>query len=223
MSQIFVQRYRSGSIRLLVVKVIDDFLIAGSVNDINAFVQKSKQQFEIGCVVVDRNIKYNGAEITKNDRSTIKMSMKEYCTRINPIDLSHTRKKQRDEMATPDEIRQFQHLAGVLNFLGRGALPHASYVTSHILQRSASLKVTGIIEANSMLKEIGRLSPVLTFAAPEHIRDSKPFLATFLMLLTTFHQGKHTARPEFSQAWQYLKVGVQYCILRVGALPSSIE
>jgi len=179
LSQIFIKRDDAGHIFLIVAKVIDDFLIAGNLESIKLFIAKAKKQFEIGTVVVDGKIKFNGSEIVQNARGSTILSMKEYSSRILPINLSRTRKTQVDSVATPDELREYQHLAGVLNFLGKGALPHASFVTSYMLQKIAPLKVSGINTANAMLKEISKLSPVISFLAPKQKESIEPFLCTF--------------------------------------------
>ena len=179
LSQIFTKRDKNGHITVMLTKVIDDFLVAGSVSDISSFVQSAKQQFEIGCVVIDDNIKYNGTEIEQASTGSIKLSMHEYCGRITPIPLTPSRRKNRNSPATPEEHTQYLRLAGLLNFLGKGALPCASFVTSHMLQKSGRLNVAAIVEANSMQKEISKLSPVISFVAPASNDKVHPFLCSF--------------------------------------------
>jgi len=166
LSQLFVKRDKNGQIITIVVKVIDDFLIGGSLQVIQEFVECMKKRFELGTVVVDSPINFNGAEIVQAVTGTIELSMEQYCKRISSISLSKSRKANRDSPATRDELRQYQHLAGVLNFAGKGVLPQASFVTSYMLQNSSRLRVSHLIEANAMLKEILKLSPKLTMSAP---------------------------------------------------------
>lgn len=179
LSQIFVKRSNSGLITLIVEKVIDDFLIAGNLPDIEWFIAEAEKKFEIGCTVVDEDIKYNGAEITQNSHGTIHLSMREYSTRLKMVQLSRSRQKQRDSLATPDEVSEYQHMAGVLNFYGKGVLPHASFVTSYMLQKVPRLKVSGIVTANAMVKELLKLAPVIKFTSPTQGSNPDPFVCSF--------------------------------------------
>ena len=178
LSQIFVKR-TDNMISHILVKVIDDFLIAGSLDALNSFVTDARAQFEIGTVVVDDVIKFNGAEIAQADDGSIKLNMTEYCNRIEPIPLTRARRAQTNMPASKQELSSYQHLAGVLNFLGKGVLPHASYVASYMLQKIAPLKVSGLVTANAMLREIEKLSPSLTFLAPERNYAPDAYLCTF--------------------------------------------
>ena len=179
LSQIFIKRNDTNCIMLLVVKVIDDFLVSGCLQHVKDFVASATAQFEIGTVVIDETIKFNGTEISQTSDGTILLSMQQYMSRVQPILLSRSRSKQREHFATNEELHKYLHLAGTLNFLGKGALPPASFVTSKMLQKSGKLTVTAIIDANAMVKEIYRLSPTLQFRCPNESEENDPFLCTF--------------------------------------------
>lgn len=58
-SQLFVKK-NGAHIRLIVAKVIDDFLVAGITNDINDFLRELAQEFEFGNTAVGGDFRFNG-------------------------------------------------------------------------------------------------------------------------------------------------------------------
>lgn len=165
-SQLFLKRNASGKIILLVAKVTDDFLIAGSLEQMKQFTDELQQRFVVGKVVINEPFIFNGCHISQNPFGDIAMPMVKYLERIKLIGLSRLRKKMLNERATKEEEFEYRSLAGVLNFLAGGVLPPASYVVSYLQQQTGHLNVAHLRDANAMTKELLELQPVITFKKP---------------------------------------------------------
>ncbi len=162
-SQIYIVKDHQGTLSLIVAKVTDDFLIAGEIESINHFAKELGNRFEIGKYVVDKPFTFNGCDLSQTSLGTITLSMENYFARIKPIELSRTRKKEQGEKATDNEVTMLKSLAGIVNFLGGGALPQASFVASWMQQSTSQLTVGHLVEANNCVKELMKLKPVITF------------------------------------------------------------
>lgn len=99
---------------------------------------------------------FNGARILQDPKSgDISQDMTEYLTkRIDLVPLTRERRKEEAEKATPEEALAYRSIAGVLNFLGAGALPEASFVALVFLQRQANLLVHDLDVGNKLIDEL---------------------------------------------------------------------
>ena len=75
LNQIYVLRDVGGKIVLIVAKVTDDVICGGSLDIINPFLQKLKQKFEVGKIVIDSKFYFDGCEIEQDTTGSIHMSM----------------------------------------------------------------------------------------------------------------------------------------------------
>lgn len=162
-SQLYTVKDRHGTLSLIVAKVTDDFLIAGAIDDINNFANELGNRFEIGKFVLDRPFFFNGCELSQTPSGTITLSMAKYLLRVKPIELSRTRRKEQAERATQTEVSMLKSLAGVVNFLGSGALPQATYIASWMQQCTTQLTVEHLVETNNCVRELLKLDPIITF------------------------------------------------------------
>ena len=162
-SQLYVKRIKNGHITLLVAKVTDDVLIAGSNESIRRFAGELKQDFKVSRITIDEPFFFNGSYVEQDQAGNVSLSMRSYITRLKPIELSRMRKKQNDDVATAEERTRFKSLAGTINFLGSGVLPQASFVASSMQQKTGRLLVRNIREANAMVSELTKLTPVVFF------------------------------------------------------------
>lgn len=167
-AQLFAKRTkhsnRSGKskILLLVAKLSDDFLVAGTTAEIDSFMNALKTRFVVGRIVDGPLYHFGGCEIRTHDNGDISM-MDTYWNRIKPITMSRTRRKMQDSPACASEILQYRSLAGTLLYLGNGVLPQASLVVSLMQQRISGLSVKSLSEANDMLAELRKLKPNIYF------------------------------------------------------------
>lgn len=177
-SQIFVKRSSDGGIVMLMAKVTDDLLMAGSVEDIKEFVELIGKRFPISKAIIDNRIKFNGSEITQKADGTVILSMEEYLMEMQPIEISPERKKHRMEKATEAEIGAFRALAGEFVWIGSSSVPQAAYIGSWMQQRVPNLRVEELVQANGMLKEAREMKADIMFRPPAD-NTNKVVVTTF--------------------------------------------
>ena len=90
------------------------------------FLNTLGKRFTVGKTVVDQKVHFNGCETQQDACGNIKMSMNRHLEMLKPIEISRTRRKERDEPATSTELTEYRSLACTLMHLGNGVLPQAS-------------------------------------------------------------------------------------------------
>jgi hypothetical protein len=80
------------------------------------------------------------------------------------ITLLPERRKEAYLPAFPAELTALQQLAGTYNFLDPAVLPPACYVESFLQQQLANLRVSHLLQANTLLKALLSLKPILHFS-----------------------------------------------------------
>lgn len=170
-NQLFVKRDGS-TIKLIVAKVIDDFLIAGKTSDIREFLNDLSDEFEVGNTAIGGNFRFNGCEIEVGC-DAIEISMWGYLEKLSPIQISRSRNKQRDERVTKEEERSYRALAGTLMYLGNSIIPQASMATSKMQQRLGNLRVKDLVEGNLVTKEMLRLRPYIRYIRPVNVTNMR--------------------------------------------------
>ena len=103
--------------------------------------------------------------------------MEEYFEKVEYIQMSRQRKKERDASCTDSEKNVLLQLTGKLNFLGQGALPSAALVASKLQQNISDLKVKHLAEANAALHQLRKLKPVMHYRAPSNPNWKAYYLA----------------------------------------------
>lgn len=139
LQQVFVKYDDNGNIILIVTKVVNDMLMAGSRMEIMRFHDKMTKKFKVGSFLIDKPIVFNRLHIKQGSDFSITASMQEFLEQINPIHLCRERRKQQNSLCTAKEITAFKSLAGSLNFLGHGALTVASFAASYLQQNISKL------------------------------------------------------------------------------------
>ena len=165
LSQLFVKRDESGRVSLLIDKVTDDFLLADSPDGMKLFTAILEKRFDVGKVIIDDKIHFDGCKIEQSTEGNITMSMTRYVERLNAIELSCSRRKMREDTAKENEVKQYRSLAATLMYLGNAVLPQSSYATSLLQQKLPKLRVEELVTANDILKEILTLKPEIVFRA----------------------------------------------------------
>lgn len=170
--QVFVKRDENGRLALMVAKTTDDFLAAGNKESVAEFFDQMKKRFTVGKAIIADRMKFNGCMITVRSDRAATLDMQDYLDRLSPIEVSRNRRKDIYACASPGEISEYRSLAGTLMYLGTSVMPQASLATSLMQQRINNLRVVHVVEANSMLKDILLLKPVLHFPSIEGIVSS---------------------------------------------------
>ena len=190
LSQLFIRRDGHGRISLIVAKVTDDFLIGGRTEIICKFIDRMKRRFDVGKVVIDDKFHFDGCEIQQENEGNIRMSMMGYIDRLRPIKISRQRSRERDDLGSDAEKKQYRSLAGALLYLGNGVLPQALLVTSMMQQKLPRLTVQGLVIASDMLKELLSLKSWLTYQKPVHTKS---------VILSTFSDAAHPRDRDYGQ------------------------
>ena len=93
--------------------------------------------------------------------------MTDFAAEIQHLHISRERRKQADAPASPAEIKAIQSLAGKMNWLGHTAAPHYAFAASYLQQTLGDLRVRHLTQANGVLTEAKKNTPVLVFGRPE--------------------------------------------------------
>ena len=169
----FMLRKAQG-LELLVAKVVDDFILAGTQQALEWFSKKINGRFEVGTeVYAPEPIRFNGALIEQDILGSIKVKMSECANSITPLALSVQRRKQYEALATLEEVRSYQSLAGKMNWLGHSVVPHYAFAASYLQQSIGDLRVKHLAYADGVLKEMQRYPPLLVFGRPKRITEAK--------------------------------------------------
>ena len=171
LSQLFLKRDANGNVIILVSKVTDDILLGVTKEAMQQFTNLLKERFEVGKIIIDDMIHFDGCEIRQDKQGNILMSMSRYIERLRPIELSRTRHRQRMDAATERETTQYRSLAATLMFLRNAVLPQASYATSVLQQMIPKIRVDDLVIANDMLKELLSPKPQIVFKVPPPVDD----------------------------------------------------
>ena len=123
--------------------------------------------------MMDKSLVFYRIHLQQNENFDVMANMSEYMTTIHPLDISRERRKQHDEKATENELKQLLGLTGRLNFIGHGCLPVAAFAASYLQQKISNLKVLHLKEANSALKEVQQIEPKLLFKSPDNHENPK--------------------------------------------------
>lgn len=172
-NQLFILRDSEQHIKLMTAKTTDDFLIAGCVDAIETFFISMKERFKVGKALQSNVLQFNGCEINISETGTAVLSMYSYIKRLKPIQLSRSRRKDKDSRVNDREEAEYRSLAGTLIYLGSSVLPPAAYVNSWMQQKVAKLRVQHLIDANEMLSELLALQMIVTYRRPTSVSGAK--------------------------------------------------
>ena len=73
LSQLFAKRDSNDNISLLIAKATDDFLLGGSVQEMEHFFEELRRRFVVGKIVIDSKIHFDGCEIEQEPAGSIKI------------------------------------------------------------------------------------------------------------------------------------------------------
>lgn len=102
-SQLYIKRDRSGEIILILAKVTDDILMAGTIVAMKWLSRQMDKRFGLSKSTIDGAIDYNGCRITQDVDGSITMDMTSYMQNIDGISISRSRRKQYADTATDHE------------------------------------------------------------------------------------------------------------------------
>lgn len=167
-----MSRNSDGPIRLLLAKVVDDLLVAGSPAELAALKKKRARRFKVGSLIRGRELIFNRHTIHQAADFSVAVNMDEFLDKIMPLPIPCNCRKSPGTPATPAELSSFLGLTSPLNFLGHGVLPHASFAASRLQQLVGDLRVSHLLTANKVLAEIKGLRPKFQYLTPTCRSDS---------------------------------------------------
>ncbi len=85
--QLFVYRNEQGPPRLLIAKVVDDFLFADSHTEISDFRKAISNYFDVGLLSQDTSLVFKRLHIQQHANVDIELSVEEYMETISPHSL----------------------------------------------------------------------------------------------------------------------------------------
>jgi hypothetical protein len=146
--QVFVLR-QSGMLKMLIVKVVNDILVCGPPDEIQAFYKDLSRIYKLDPLRTGSRVRFSGIDIvTDNDGSTT-IDVANYLAACSDIPLTAQRRKQQDDECTPDERTAFRILCGKLSYLSATGMPQASFL--RLTYRSALLIFTFPIYSRQIL------------------------------------------------------------------------
>jgi hypothetical protein len=191
-SQVFVLR-QSGTLKMFIVKVVDDILVCGPPDEIQAFNKDLSRTYKLNPLRTGSRVRYPGMNIvTDNDGSTT-IDIAHYLAACSDIPLSAQRRKQQDDECTPDERTAFRTLCGKLSYLGTTEMPQASYAASHPQQRLAYLRVSDLCEENVIMRNLRSLKADIRFQNPSSIARVSVLAYSDAAHFGTYGQGGYLA------------------------------
>lgn len=105
--QLLVLYNEDSSIMLVVTKVVDDFLLAGTPSAIQAFHDAIAKRFAVENFVFDKYIVFNRLHIPQESDGSIFANIQEYLDKIEALSLTTARRKQASEKAESVELTAY--------------------------------------------------------------------------------------------------------------------
>lgn len=164
--QLFVRRGQDVKIQLIIAKVVDDFLLAGTESQIQLFFGCIQKEFKLGASKIGRDLKFLGCAIKSLEDGSMEMSTIPHLERIRHLQISRERKSAPNQLANERERSEYRSPAGTILYLGQAILPQACIVASKMQQKLGLLRISHLIDSNSMLKDLKALPPRLLFKYP---------------------------------------------------------
>ena len=98
----FILRATKGRIKLLLAKVVDDLLLAGSINSMTMFPSDLSSRFKVGRFICHRPFTFNALNISQDiTEFSVMMDMRDYHSKCLNSTLSPERHKEIDLPASP--------------------------------------------------------------------------------------------------------------------------
>ena len=107
---------RKECINILAVKIVDDVLITGKLPDIQKFVSKVKEKYELGTVVYGPgDFSFFGLQVIQESDMSITIHGDEKLNSIACFPISRNRRKMVDEILNEVELRSFRSVNSSLS------------------------------------------------------------------------------------------------------------
>ena len=131
---------------------VDDILFTGTKEFEKDYMEKLKGKYPF------KHWKKNAGEflgrtVEKRENGEIWIGQQEYCEKLQTIEISRERKRERHESLTENEKSKMRGVAGALNWLTNATRPDLAAYTATVQQKIAQGKVSDISMANQAIAE----------------------------------------------------------------------
>jgi Reverse transcriptase (RNA-dependent DNA polymerase) len=125
--QVFVLR-QSSTLKMLIVKVVNDILVCGQTDEIQAFYKDLSRTYKLNPLRTGSRVRFSGMNIVTDNAGLTTFNFAHYLAACSDISLSAQRVKRKDDECTPDERTAFRTLCGKLSYLGATGMQQASFL-----------------------------------------------------------------------------------------------
>lgn len=143
--------YYTDKLEGILICHVDDFLHAGTENFYKSVIKKLKETFHISKESVSR-FKYIGVELQQTKQG-IYISQKEYLNKLQEIEISSSRAKERHSPISEEERSQLRAAHGQLNWLATQTRPDLAYDVCNLTTRLKHGTVDLILKTNKSIKK----------------------------------------------------------------------
>lgn len=154
---------------LLLVVQVDDYLYAGSPQLASDFEKFLHDQFQIGSME-HTSFTIMGAHLTQDDSGKITINAKEKLSQIQTLETGRPH-KDKDRIATPEEITTYRSVVGKLLYIGRLVSPVIAFHASQAAMKCSDLRLHHLRALNATLRTIKKSSCAITYLPS----DNQPF------------------------------------------------
>ena len=144
--------HNNGELHGILVVHVDDFLWSGSNDFVSHVIELLKKMFKISREH-ESAIQYIGLNV-KQENQAIIVDQMNYIQSIQPINIDQKWLKHKDLQANEFEKHQLRALLGQLNWVAAMSRPEISFLVSEISGVQSKSKVSDLLKANKILREI---------------------------------------------------------------------
>ena len=131
---------------------VDDILFTGTKMFEKKYMEKLKAKYPFKHWKMNAG-EFLGRTLEKKENGEIWIGQREYCEKLQTIEISRERKRQREESLTESEKSKMRGVAGALNWLTNATRPDLAAYTATVQQKIAQGKVSDIAVANQAISE----------------------------------------------------------------------
>ena len=153
---------------------VDDGICGGNDRFLEQ-LDKLEAKYPFGSKKIS-NFVFTGIQMSQSSDGSISMSQAEYVKRIDPIQISQSRRSQESEKVSEEERQALRALIGSLQYAAVHTRPDLSARLSFLQSKINSATVETLTSANQALHEAKRHSEVMITIHPIPVKDLR-FLA----------------------------------------------
>eukprot|EP00971_Amphidinium_carterae_P333795 6468732-Amphidinium_carterae.2 len=156
------------SIEGWIVILVDDFIFGGNTTRYHRKIKELREVFKFGkwqSLRQGNELRFGGRSIRQDAEYNVYVDVTHYVRKIERIELSKERLKDKEASATDQELQGYRRLLGALLWAARGALPQVIGDISMLTSRCNQLMIQDIVMANRVLAKAQQLSKPLQLAS----------------------------------------------------------